>query len=226
MLSARQLTGRDDAHIERDADGIGLTPVCREALALLRDDAAAAGFDLRVVSGFRSFDRQAAIWNRKARGEQGVHDDAGDPVDMSALDDAGRMHAILRFSALPGSSRHHWGSDLDVYDAAAVASDYRVQLTPAEVADEGVFGPLHRWLDTRMAAGEAHGFYRPYDCDRGGVAPERWHLSFAPESVASAAAHSPALLRDALAESGLLLLDSVLADLPALYERYVVAGQP
>ena len=43
-----------------------------------------------------------------------------------------------------------------------------------EVARGGVFDSLHSWLDARMAAGESHGFYRPYARDRGGVAPERW----------------------------------------------------
>ena len=38
----------------------------------------------------------------------------------------------MRWSAIPGSSRHHWGTDLDVYDAAAVTPDYQVQLTPQE----------------------------------------------------------------------------------------------
>ncbi len=43
-----------------------------------------------------------------------------------------------------------------------------------------MFGPLHDWLDRRISASEAFGFFRPYDLDRGGVAPERWHLSCGP----------------------------------------------
>ena len=34
-----------------------------------------------------------------------------------------------------------------------------------------------------MAAGNSHGFYRPYARDHGGIAPERWHLSYAPVSA-------------------------------------------
>ena len=55
-----------------------------------------------------------------------------------------------------------------------------------EVAAGGLFDPLHRWLDERMAVNESHGFFRPYDKDRKGVAPERWHLSYAPRSVSCA----------------------------------------
>ena len=105
---------------------------------------AAVGFDLRVASGFRSFDRQLAIWNGKAAGSRPIHDDVGLPIDRGALGEDELIAAILRFSALPGASRHHWGSDMDVYDAAAVPEGYAVQLSPAEVADDGPFGALHR----------------------------------------------------------------------------------
>ena len=98
-------------------------------------------------------------------------------MDYSALSVEEILHAILRWSALPGASRHHWGTDVDVYDAAAVPKGYQVQLTPEEVNPGGMFGPLHEWLDH---AKMQFGFYRPYDEDRGGVSPERWHLSFGP----------------------------------------------
>ncbi len=91
-----------------------------------------------------------------------VHDDAGRDVDISALPGPEQLRAILRYSAIPGTSRHHWGTDLDVYDAAAVPAGYQLELSPPEVAAGGLFDPLHRWLDERMAAGESRGFYRPY----------------------------------------------------------------
>ena len=57
------------------------------------------------------------------------------------------------FSALPGASRHHWGTDIDVYDANAVSSDYVVQLSLKEVGSGGVFDSLHKWLDLLMEEG-------------------------------------------------------------------------
>ena len=220
QLSPQQLTGRIDSHVEYRGEGLALQAAGWEAFEQLQQAAAAAGHDLRIASGFRSFERQLAIWNSKARGERLVHDDAGDNIDMNRRDSAARMHAILRFSALPGTSRHHWGTDLDIYDAAAVAEDYPVQLTPAEVAADGVFADLHAWLDQRIRAGQAFGFERPYDADHGGVAPERWHLSYLPLARGYAAELTVGLLEAALRDSGIELLQPVLEQLPEIHRRY------
>jgi len=146
----------------------------------LRQDAAQAGFDLRIFSGFRNFQHQLSIWNRKAEGKLPVLDSKGSPLDIHGLSQKALVFAILRWSALPGASRHHWGTDLDVIDEAARPQGYEVELIPDEVDSGGMFGPLHDWLDGRIEAFDAHGFFRPYDRDRGGVAPERWHLSHEP----------------------------------------------
>lgn len=177
-----QLTGVDESHLVTLPGGHRLQAPVGEAFAALRRDAAAAGFDLAIASSFRSFERQLAIWNGKACGERPVYDDNDQPVALADLSLRETLHAILRYSAIPGTSRHHWGTDLDVYDAAAVSADYRVQLSAAEVSAGGPFDALHCWLDRRMADGASHGFYRPYREDLGGVAPERWHLSYAPLS--------------------------------------------
>ncbi len=226
-LTAQQLTGHDDSHLAEAAGGHRLAGAASAAFDALRADAAQAGFDLAIASSYRSFSRQLAIWNAKAAGARPVHDDSGAPVDVAALSPADTLHAILRFSALPGTSRHHWGTDLDVYDAAAVPEDYAVQLSPGEVAPGGVFDPLHTWLDARMAAGDSHGFYRPYGVDRGGVAPERWHLSYAPLSVDCAALSDAAVLRAAwdAAREALALRAEVEVRLPELLARYVAVPE-
>ncbi len=220
QLSPQQLTGRIDSHVEYRGEGLALQAACWEAFEQLQRAAAVAGHDLRIASGFRSFERQLTIWNGKARGERSVHDDAGDDIDMQRLNNAGRLHAILRFSALPGASRHHWGTDLDVFDAAAVAEDYQLQLTPAEVAADGVFAGLHAWLDQRIGAGQAFGFERPYAADRGGVAPERWHLSYMPLARGYEAELTVDMLGAALRHSGIELLSTVLEQLPGIHSRY------
>jgi LAS superfamily LD-carboxypeptidase LdcB len=224
-LNPRQLTGLDETHLVALPDGHRLQGEVARAFLALQSDARQAGFGLAIASSFRSFSRQLAIWNGKASGTRPVTDDKGRAVAIERLSPAERLHAILRFSALPGMSRHHWGTDLDVYDAAAVAPDYRVQLSVDEVASGGVFDPLHSWLDARMAAGESHGFFRPYDKDRGGVAPERWHLSYAPLSVNCAALCNSELLAscwdcEPLAQE-LLLRAEIAAELPHLVERYM-----
>jgi len=223
-LNARQLTGLDDTHLVALPDGHRLQGEAALAFAALQSDARLAGFELAIASSFRSFSRQLSIWNAKASGRRGVHDDEGRPVAIASLTPAQCVHAILRFSALPGTSRHHWGTDLDVYDAAAIAPDYALELSPREVSPGGVFDPLHSWLDARMAAGESHGFYRPYSVDRGGVAPERWHLSYAPLALECATQlHSGIVTAcwdcEEVAEE-LLLREAIEAELPQIMARY------
>jgi LAS superfamily LD-carboxypeptidase LdcB len=228
-LNRKQLTGLDEAHLVTLADGHRLQSEVVRALTALQSDARNAGFELAIASSFRPFCRQLAIWNGKVDGTRPIHDDQGRPVSIQSLSRTEQLHAILRFSALPGTSRHHWGTDLDVYDSAAVPPEYPLQLSPAEVAAGGVFDRLHCWLDARLAAGESHGFFRPYGKDRGGVAPERWHLSYAPLSVACAAQFSSAALAFCWGceevEEEMLLKAEVDADLPQILARYVAVPE-
>lgn len=219
------LTGRADEHLcaPEDAAVIG-APVHSAVVGpflQLRDEARSVGFALEAVSGFRSFERQLSIWNRKADGELAVVDDAGTPLDIGRLRPEEVALAILRWSALPGASRHHWGTDVDVIDAAARPPGYEVELIPSEVEAGGMFGPLHEWLDERIAAADAFGFFRPYDRDRGGVAPERWHLSCAPVAAAFVEELTADVLRDTLARADLRLKEVVLDRLDDIFERFV-----
>ena len=221
LLTAAVLVGRDDNFIDHASLE---RPVHRDIVAAwceLRAAAAAAGFDLAIASGYRNYQRQLAIWNAKAGGTRPVFGDDGRALDIAALSETERVLAILRWSALPGTSRHHWGTDLDVYDRAAVPPDYAVRLDAAEVADDGPFGPLHRWLDERIAADAACGFFRPYQTDAGGVAAERWHLSYAPLAARYQRSLGAESLWRALDAPALALRDVVAEQWPAIYERFV-----
>jgi len=222
------LTGCCDRELCRDAAGHCLLPEVAEAFSRLADDAADNGFDLRIASAWRSFDRQLHIWNAKASGERPIHDEQGRPLEPRDLSPERCIEAILRFSALPGASRHHWGTDVDVFDGAALPGDYRLSLSPQEVAPGGVFDPLHCWLDARIAAGRSYGFYRPYDRDRGGVAPERWHLSYAPLARLLLPRLTEDVLRRCWATSPGTLqgFDVLDARLPDLLRRYVYNVAP
>ena len=192
-----------------------------------------AGFALAVVSGYRSYERQLAIFNAKAQGRRAVMDDHGKVLPIDVLAPAQRLHAILRFSALPGTSRHHWGTDFDIIDRAAVPPHYTPQLEPREYSGNGPFAPLASWLAERIAADDAEGFFRPYDIDCGGVAPEPWHLSYRPATDGLRALQSAevlvALWRGEISSSGasgkgetLALLDIIAPQVEALLTRYVV----
>ncbi len=221
-LTVKQLTGRDDSALLAMVGEHRLLPEVASAFAALQSEASVAGFDLRITSSYRSYDRQLAIFNGKASGQRPIHDDQGQLIDIAVLSPREKLESILRYSALPGASRHHWGTDLDVYDAAAVPADYRVQLTPQEVAPGGVFDAFHCWLDERIAARQSHGFFRPYGEDRGGVAPERWHLSYAPIASTCDTALTVDLLRQCWdCEAELALRDVIEGDLEAIFKRFV-----
>jgi LAS superfamily LD-carboxypeptidase LdcB len=224
--SPANLVGQSETHLCSAEDGQTLgARVHRDALAPfleLKAAAAAEGFDLGIDSGFRSFERQLSIWNRKAKGHLAVLDGQAQPLDISRLATQELAFAILRWSALPGASRHHWGTDLDVYDRAATPPGYEIQLIPQEVEAGGMFAPLHDWLDGRIAEHAAFGFFRPYDLDRGGVAPERWHVSYAPVASQYLSLLTIDLLRDAIERADLALKGAVLDNLAEIHRRFVV----
>jgi len=219
QFSADMLTGRSRAHIVDVPD-----PRCglhRDVVApflALRSSAKSDGIDLMPASSFRDFDRQLAIWNGKCRGSRALLDAQGNPLDARALDEDALVDAILVWSALPGASRHHWGTDLDVFDAAAAPPGYRVRLVTEEYATGGVFEKLGRWLDANAAR---HGFFRPYAVFRGGSRPEPWHLSHAPVAGAALEQFSAGMLQQALEASSLEAMAAVRRRLPDLFARYV-----
>lgn len=220
--SEQALLGLDEQALVALEEAPGPTRVHAQLIAPLQhlaSAAARAGFELRVASGYRSFERQQAIWNAKATGRRALLDESGRPLDVSALSPADTLGAIMRWSALPGASRHHWGTDIDVYDAAALPPGQSLQLTREEAA--GPFGPFHQWLTGYLSGPDNPGFYRPYNIDRGGVSPEPWHLSYAPLANRYARALTLEQLRAGLADKELALKEEVLSRLPVLFERYV-----
>ncbi len=224
ILLAAQLTGRDAGHVV-ELPGTSLR-VHRAVLApflALQAAAARDGLVLKPVSAFRDFDRQRTIWNDKWRGQRPLLGRDGRPLDASRLSADALVESVLIWSALPGASRHHWGTDLDVIDAAAVPEGYAVQLTADEFALRGPFARLDAWLARH--AGD-HGFYRPYAVDRGGVQPEPWHISHVATSSRALDALSVDLLAEALRDAGLEGQEAVLARLPELHARYVRNVEP
>jgi LAS superfamily LD-carboxypeptidase LdcB len=212
------LTGRSTTHLH----ALHQPPIHVEMVRpfqAMQADAKKKGHELKIVSGFRGFDAQLGIWNAKVEGKRPVLDSHSKPVDIAKLSPKELIYAILRWSALPGTSRHHWGTDVDVYDAAGMPKDYKIQLVPSEYERKGIFGPLSLWLDDNM---EKHGFFRPYETDRGGVHPERWHLSYRPLADVYLEKLTLDLLRDTLKSADLKLKEAVLSELPLLYDKFVV----
>lgn len=218
-MNEAELTGRADSHVVAlDDPRIRLHHGVVAAFVAMRAAAARAGFDLAAASAFRDFARQRELWNAKWRGERPVLDSSGRPVDATALEPAARVEAILAWSALPGGSRHHWGTDVDVWDRAAVGPEYRLRLATEEYAAGGPFAPLSAWLDGHM---RRFGFYRPYATGAGGVRPESWHLSYAPVAEPARRALGVATLAAAIRGAGVLGEEAILEALPSIHARYV-----
>jgi LAS superfamily LD-carboxypeptidase LdcB len=216
-----ELTGQVRTHIAEVAD-----PNCLlHAQAVrpflnLRRAALADGIDLKPMSSFRDFDRQLTIWNNKWSGARPMFDAAGARLDAAALAPTERVEAILLWSALPGASRHHWGTDLDLVDGNANASGYADKLTREAFAAGGPFARLDEWLEVNAPR---FGFFRPFKGVRSGVQAEPWHLSFAPIAETARQALSARVLQAAIAAAPLEGKDAVLARLAELHARYVAA---
>lgn len=220
-MNELELTGRARTHVvELNHPRCILHYEVAASFLAMRDAAAYDGIDLAARSSFRDFETQLTIWNRKWNGERPMNDRNSQPLDRSTLADSDVVDAILWWSAIPGGSRHHWGSDMDVIDAAAVPEGYSVQLVPAEYSPGGIFSRLTGWLDANMLK---FGFFRPYRTDRGSVSPEPWHLSYAPVSVPALESLSLSMLRQVIESSAIAGKPHVLARLPEIYTRFMLA---
>ena len=190
-------------------------------LTHLQQAAATAGFDLQVVSGYRSFDDQLLLWNDKFQGRRKVLNDEGEAVDMQALSPLARIQAVMRWTALPGASRHHWGTDFDIYDKAAISSNYRFKLTPDEYTGSGPFAPMMLWLTQYLAEQTNVGFCQPYTVDRKGIAPEPWHISYQPVACYYQRALCLRMVRECIENSQCAEKMTVIKYLLFLFNRYI-----
>ena len=195
----------------------------RTPFLALRRAAAGDGLDLAAASSFRDFQRQLNIWNGKYQGSRPMTDAAGRRIDAADLSPAERVDAILLWSALPGASRHHWGTDVDLIDRNATAPGYQVQLTREEFEAGGPFAALAGWLEDNAAR---FGFFRPFQGVRSSVQPEPWHFSFAPVAENARRDLTVQILRAALEAAPLAGKELVLPRLEELHERFVLRIDP
>ncbi len=192
-MNINQLTGKSDEHIHWFSEHTGIHQQVVEPWQQLCHAAKKQGHHLTIASGFRSFDRQLSIWNRKFTGELVIKNIENNIIDIDQLTDKEIAQAILTFSALPGASRHHWGTDIDFYDKHLLVDGQSLQLEPWEYQTAGPFAALTTWLKENA---QKFGFYFPYDKYRGGIAQEPWHLSYYP----LAKTYQEALNREHLAQ--------------------------
>ena len=128
------------------------------------------GIYLKIVSAYRGFERQKLIWNNKY--EKFTNDFSLEPEKA--------ISEIIRFSTVPGTSRHHWGTDIDIIDGNF--PDEENVLVSEKFEKDGLFYKVKNWLDNNS---ENFGFFLTYtnDKNRKGFEFEPWHYSYKPVSV-------------------------------------------
>ncbi|MGR5299981.1 M15 family metallopeptidase [Vibrio alfacsensis] len=196
-MTPAQLTGTTDSHLTSILVGqkaFLLHPEVVDDLLKMIEAATKAGFKMEIASGFRDFNRQKSIWNGKFAGELTILDSNSQPLNKAELSDEEKLMAILRWSALPGGSRHHWGCDFDVYARNLLPPNTTLQLEPWEFL-EGHQLTFYQWLAANL---ERFGFFFPYQQDLGGVAIEPWHISHKAVAQQCLTGMTPDLLKNQL----------------------------
>ena len=135
---------------------IYLNRVAYDSFVEMHIQAKKDSIDLRILSGLRNFDDQKNIWIRKWN-------------SLSNLDSISKALKILEYSSMPGTSRHHWGTEVDLN---SLNNSY---------FESGKGEKEYNWLCSNACK---YGFYQPYTNrkNRTGYNEEKWHWSFLPLS--------------------------------------------
>ncbi len=156
--------------IQLFGEKINLRKEAHTSFLAMKDAAKADGILIEIVSSYRSFDQQRAIFERKFQRFAEV--DGLKP--MEALD------KIIEYSTIPGTSRHHWGTDMDI-----TQGDKKTEgdVLVAEKFDTGgPFEGLKKWMDTHSTTYDFHLVYTD-EPKRKGFRYEPWHYSYAPLAI-------------------------------------------
>ena len=144
-----------------------LLPEVSEAFEKMKKTAKKAGFNIHVISSYRDFDYQKGIWNRKFNS------------NSKNLTPEKNISKIIGYSTIPGTSRHHWGTDLDIiHSVNGIPND---PLNEKHFNKGGSMEKFKEWLDQNS---EKFGFYLVYTNNpkRKGFKYEPWHFTYKPLS--------------------------------------------
>jgi LAS superfamily LD-carboxypeptidase LdcB len=145
-------------------DNFNLRPEVADAFVLMQSAAKKERIDLYSLSSYRSYSHQLRIYNKKWK-----------RYKSQGLEGLDIINKIIEYSTIPGTSRHHYGTDLDVIDASiSVTGD---KLLPGNYEKGGVYEKLGEWITNHS---EEYGFYVVYTNKptRKGFKHEPWHLSY------------------------------------------------
>lgn len=218
MLTIEMLTGRSTDHLVTLGGSHRLQFNATKAFLTMQQTATKAGFKLQSASAFRDFSRQQLIWNEKFTGLRPVLDTHSQPLDISQLSEGELCEAILHWSALPGASRHHWGTEIDVYDPLRIPTGQTLQLEPWEYEAGGYLAELNDWLTENMSTFD---FYRPFTAIDAGVAYEPWHISYWPLAHEAEQLLTPEVIKQVLQQEEIYGKNWLINNLNYVFERYI-----
>jgi len=148
--------------------GFSLRKEAYDAFLKLTDEALKSDIRIKVVSSYRSFSHQNNIWERKYKQNS-----------AKGLSPKESIKKIIEYSTIPGTSRHHWATDIDLIDANV--KQPKNVLNPYHFEGNGCFSKFKNWMDTHA---NDFGFYLVYTKKEGrqGFKYEPWHYSYKPLS--------------------------------------------
>ncbi len=166
-FSKEDLMGKSDPPLY--GDGHKLRKEAHEAFLKMKTEAAKSGFKIKVVSSYRNYAHQNRIWERKYK-----------KFTAEGLSPMKAIQKIVEYSTIPGTSRHHWGTDLDIVDGNAPQP--KGLLLAENFEGNGPFCKFKEWMDKHA---NSFGFYLVYTEkeNRKGFKYEPWHYSYAPLSI-------------------------------------------
>lgn len=175
----------NDAHTGGSARGAYLQKEAYEAFVSMYEAAKAEGVSLTILSATRNFDYQKGIWERKWTGATQV---GGKNLARAVPDPEERARTILKYSSMPGTSRHHWGTDIDLN---AFENSYFA-------TGKGLIE--YTWLQQNASK---FGFCQPYtakgEARPNGYEEELWHWSYMPIAGKYLAAYGHQVSHDMIA---------------------------
>lgn len=180
MIDWQRCMGLSDTHLVPLNERLKCLTLAKEAFLELKNHALQHGFELEACSAFRSFEAQAAIFSAKFNGQRTILDSNEQPLSPIPSDPIERIKAILLFSAMPGFSRHHFGSDFDVYAPNKLPAGQKLELTYHEYFPDSYFYEFGCYLKESLSL---FGFTNPYlqsDSQSSSivtVGSEPWHIS-------------------------------------------------
>ena len=224
-LTPEMLTGKSRTHLIHlptpHSPNHFLQAEAAKAFQGLQQSAVNNGFNLQPASSFRDFARQQLIWNGKFSGERKVPDDFGTALELGQLDDWQKCLAILRWSALPGASRHHWGTEIDIFDPDLLPQGQTLQLEPWEYEKGGYFFELSEFLTENLPHFD---FALPFTQmpKNKKIGHEPWHISYLPLAEQAAKQFSSEVLTLSWQNEEIGGKTALLENLEQIFAEYIV----